>query len=108
MTCWHIHRPMTPVPIQPTRVLPGSTLVTGMAPPSRMLALVVNTPSGNLDDLAERGAAGKCCISVVSSSAAILKYWRGSYSDREEWLHDRPSAALPDCAGPRAVRLRPS
>src|SRR3954466_128814 len=73
MTCWHIHRPMTPVPIQPTRVLPGSTLVTGMAPPSRLLAPVATTHPGNLDDLAERGADGKCDVFAVSPSAAHHK-----------------------------------
>src|SRR4051812_16645603 len=30
MMCWHIQRPMTPVPIQPMRVLPGSALLSGM------------------------------------------------------------------------------
>src|SRR5437016_911045 len=35
MRCWHIHRPMTPVPIQPTRVLPGSAFTICMAFPSR-------------------------------------------------------------------------
>jgi hypothetical protein len=27
MACWHIHRPITPVPIQPIRVMPGSAFV---------------------------------------------------------------------------------
>src|SRR5438128_1811874 len=30
MRCWHIQRPMTPVPIQPMRVLPGSALLMAM------------------------------------------------------------------------------
>src|SRR5262245_29941428 len=30
MRCWHMERPMTPVPIQPTRVLSGSASLIGM------------------------------------------------------------------------------
>src|SRR4051794_169836 len=31
MACWHIQRPMTPVPIQPILVLPASALLIAMS-----------------------------------------------------------------------------
>src|SRR5262245_32786429 len=51
MRCWHIHRPMTPVPTHPTRVLPGSALLTAI------VALpVIGSSVVDLDD--PRGGAG--------------------------------------------------
>src|SRR3954471_22601510 len=42
MRCWHIHRPMTPVPIQPTRVVPDSALLIAMSSLAPVRVVVVH------------------------------------------------------------------
>src|SRR5437764_14814299 len=101
MTCWHIQRPMTPVPTQPTRVLPGSTFATAMTVPYRKRSEGVTNHPYARDAVGRRPTAAALAVRrwAELQSSQVFALSRGD--------HDRSEAAFADRAGPRPVRLRP-